>query len=228
MNLKQQAAAKALEFIENRMVVGLGTGSTTRIFIDYLGEKINSGELKGIKAVPTSIASAAQAKALGILNTSISEIDQLDIAVDGADEVDPQLDLIKGMGGALLREKIVENYAKRFIVIVDESKLVSRLGLSSPLPVEIVKFEAHAHTKWLSSLGCEAHLLRDEYGNLVETDNKNYLVHCIFPNGISDAEQLANMLANRPGIVEHGLFINMADYVIVAGASGTRILEREK
>ena len=228
MNLKQQAAAKALEFIENRMIVGLGTGSTTRIFIDYLGEKINSGELKGIKAVPTSIASAAQAKALGMLNTSISEIDQIDIAVDGADEVDPQLDLIKGMGGALLREKIVENYAKRFIVIVDESKLVSRLGLSSPLPVEIVKFEAYAHTKWLSSLGCEAHLLRDEYGNLVETDNKNYLVHCIFPNGISDAGQLANILAHRPGIVEHGLFINMADYVIVAGVSGTRILEREK
>lgn len=228
MNLKQQAASRALEFVKNGMVVGLGTGSTTRIFIDSLGEKIKSGELHGIKGVPTSIASAAQARALGITITTLSKNPQLDIAIDGADEVDPQLDLIKGMGGALLREKIVEIFARTFIVIVDESKLVSNLGLSSPLPVEIVQFEAEAHVQWLNSLDCEAHLLRDEYGNLVETDNKNFLVHCIFPNGIGNVGELADKLANRPGIVEHGLFLNMANKVVVAGSSGTRILEREE
>jgi len=228
MNLKQQAASHALEFVENGMVVGLGTGSTTRIFIELLGEKIRCGDLKGIKGVPTSIASAAQARALGIELTTLSDNPQLDIAIDGADEVDPQLDLIKGMGGALLREKIVEISARTFIIIVDESKLVSNLGISSPLPVEIVQFEAGAHVQWLNSLECEAHLLRDEYGNLVETDNKNYLVHCLFSNGIRNVEELAERLAKRPGIVEHGLFLNMANIVVVAGSSGTRILEREE
>lgn len=226
MNLKHQAAERALEFVNNKMVVGLGTGSTTRIFIDSLGAKIKSGELSGIKGVPTSVATAAQAKALGIPVTTLSESAQLDIAVDGADEVDPQLNLIKGMGGALLREKIIEIHASTFIVIVDESKLVPNLGLKSPLPVEIVQFEADVHVKWLGSLECEAYLLRDEYGNLVVTDNNNYLVHCVFPNGIMGVELLAKKLDSRPGIVEHGLFLNMANKVIVAGASGTRILER--
>lgn len=226
MNLKQQAAERALDFIENGMLVGLGSGSTTRYFIDLLGEKIKKGELSKVKGIPTSNATAAQAKAVGIPLTTLSENFHIDIAIDGADEVDPKLNLIKGMGGALLREKIVEIYAQKFIVIVDESKLVQRLGTRSPLPVEIVRFEHLALIYWLETLNCDARLLCDEYGNPVETDNQNYLVHCSFQHGIPDAYELSGILGTRPGVVEHGLFLNMAEKVIAAGGGGVRILER--
>jgi len=228
VELKKQAAEKALDYIKDGMVLGLGSGSTTRIFIDLLGKKIQSGKLNNISGVPTSKTTAAQSRAVGIPLTSLKEQPELDIAVDGADEVDPDLNLIKGMGGALLREKIVETSANIFLVIVDESKVVPKLGLKNPVPVEIVQFEADATVKWLNNLGCDAILNHLDDGKPTLTDNNNYIAHCYFPEGINDVYKLARVLSERPGIVEHGLFLDMTDIVIVAGIMGISVLERKK
>jgi ribose 5-phosphate isomerase A len=226
MNLKQEAAAKALEFVRDGMVLGLGTGSTTAYFTDMIGEALAQGRLRDIVAVPTSEGTASKARKLGIPLTSLSDNPRLDLAVDGADEVDPRLNLIKGLGRALLREKIVEIHAERFIVIVDESKIVKKLGTKGPLPVEIVRFEAREHIRWLNTLGFRAELWLEEDGSEVITDNGNNLVLCYFETGIQDAYALAAQLEARPGIVEHGLFLDMATQVVVAAESGIRILER--
>ena len=225
MELKQQSAAAALHFIHSGMTLGLGTGSTIAFFIDLLGQRLQAGEFSDVSVVPTSEDTAHKASTLGIPLTTLADHPALDLAVDGADEVDPKLNLIKGLGKALLREKVVEVHARRFIVIVDESKLVKRLG-RGPLPVEIVQFEAAAHVAWLQTLGCRAELWRDEHGSPYITDNGNYLARCWFTDGIADAEALASCLAERPGIIEHGLFLNMASTVIVAGTEGIRQLER--
>jgi ribose 5-phosphate isomerase A len=232
MNLKQQAALKALEFVQSGMYLGLGSGSTSAFFVDLLGDKIQSGILKDIVAVPTSKSTAAQASAVGIKLSTLAEIARvrhnkalLDLAVDGADEVDLQLNLIKGLGRALLREKIIEIHSRKFIVIVDESKIVARLGSKCPLPVEILPFEAEAHINWLNSLGCRAEMWYEEDGSPIVTDNGNNLALCWFADGIIDPHSLARLLADRPGIIEHGLFLNMASSVIVAGEEGVRILD---
>lgn len=226
MNLKQQAALKAFDYVQSGMVLGLGSGSTSAFFVDFLGEKLKLGELRDIVAVPTSLAIANRAKSLGIPLSTLSDHDELDLAVDGADEVDPKLNLIKGLGRALLREKIVEVHAKQFVVIVDESKLVQRLGQKGALPVEIVHFEMQAHIHWLNTLGCKVKLWLEDDGRQVLTDNGNNLALCYFEDGILDVYGLANKLNNRPGIVEHGLFLNMATRVIVAGNEGIRLLEK--
>jgi ribose 5-phosphate isomerase A len=225
MNLKQLAASRALEFVQSGMVLGLGTGSTTAYFVDMLGERLRSGELWDIRGVPTSLWTEQRARALGIPLLSLADHPQLDLAVDGADEVDPAFNLIKGLGRALLREKIVEIHARRFVVIVDESKLVPRLG-RGPLPVEIVQFEAPVNIRWLNSLGCRAEQWYEDDGSPVVTDNGNFLVRCWFEGGIPDAYALARALADRPGIVEHGLFLDMADEVIVAGTDGIYVREK--
>jgi ribose 5-phosphate isomerase A len=227
MDLKERAARKALESVVSGMVLGLGTGSTTRIFIDLLGERIQSGQLADIKAVPTSEYTANQARSVGISLTTLSETPTLDLAVDGADEVDPNLNLIKGLGRALLREKVVEIHAEKLIIIVDESKLVSRLGSKVPLPVEILPFEAEAHVQWLNTLGCHAELWLEQDGSIVVTDNGNYLARCWFDGGIKDVYSLAEELSFRPGIIEHGLFLDMAQQVIVASEEGTKLLGRK-
>jgi ribose 5-phosphate isomerase A len=227
MNSKERAARKALELVESNTAIGLGTGSTTRIFIDLLGEQIKRGALTNIKAVPTSDHTAQQANKWGIALTTLAETSSLSIAVDGADEVDPDLNMIKGLGRALLREKVVEIHTDRLIIIVDESKLVSRLGAKGALPVEILPFEAEAHVQWLHSLGCQAELWLEEDGSRVVTDNGNYLALCWFEDGIEDVYSVADRLAYRPGIIEHGLFIEMAHQVIVASEQDTRILTRK-
>jgi len=226
MNLKQQAAQKALEYVQSGMVLGLGTGSTTAHFVDILGQQLRSGELTDICGVPTSQDTAAQAQKLGIPLTTLAERPHLDLAVDGADQVDPQLNLIKGLGRALLREKLVEIHAERLVVIVDDSKLVTRLGSKGPLPVEIVQFEAAATINWLNTLGSRAELWLEDNGEPAVTDNGNYLARCWFEDGIPDSYQLAQVLAERPGVVEHGLFLDMADTVIVASSQGLRLMER--
>ncbi len=228
MNLKMEAARCALDFVQDGMHLGLGSGTTTAYFIDLLAEKLKSGALKDITGVPTSEQTAAAARRLGVPLTSLSQLPEacLDLAIDGADEIDPNLNLIKGLGRALLREKILEIHARRFIVIADESKLVPQLG-QGPLPVEIVQFEAGLQVRWLASLGCRAELWREDDGSPIVTDNANYLVRLWFPKGIADPYQLARMLADRPGIVEHGLFLDMADTAIVATAEGVKILERK-
>ncbi len=226
MNLKQQAAQKALEFVHSGMTLGLGSGSTTRYFVEMLGDRLARGDLTDIRGVPTSETTAQLARKLNIPLTTLDDYEYLDLAVDGADEVDPDLNLIKGLGRALLREKIVEIHAHRFVVIVDETKTVPRLGRRGPLPVEMVTFQAEAHIRWLNTLGCRAEQWYQDDGSPVVTDNGNYLARCWFKDGISDAYQLAQALSTRPGIVEHGLFLNMATEVIVAGEEGVQVLKR--
>lgn len=231
MNLKEQAAQHALSFVQDGMILGLGSGSTSAIFVDLVGDKIKTGALKNIVGVPTSEGTARQARGWGIHLTSLAELAEqhgkpvLDLAVDGADEVDPQLNMIKGLGRAALREKIVEMHARRLIVIVDESKIVPRLG-RGPLPVEIIPFESPIHIDWLNSLGCRAEQWLETDGSPVITDNGNYLVRCWFEGGIPDAYALSHTLNERPGIVEHGIFLDLASQVIIAGEDGIRTLER--
>jgi ribose 5-phosphate isomerase A len=227
MNLKLEAARRALDFVQDGMCLGLGSGSTSAYFLDLLGERWKKGALPHIRGVPTSQAVAERACQWGIPLTTVSEINDLDLVVDGADEVDPALNLIKGLGKALLREKIIEIHTKQLIIIVDESKLVQRLGSRGPLPVEIVRFEVQSHVRWLNSLGCRAEQWFED-GKAVVTDNDNFLALCHFEEigGIPDVIRLAGELDARPGIVEHGLFLGMAQQVIVAGEKGVHLLEQ--
>ena len=226
--LKRLAAKHAVDMVQSGMILGLGHGSTTRHAVDILGERVNSGALQDIIGVPTSEYTMAQAQSLGIPLATLVEQPVLDLAIDGADEVDPELNLIKGLGGALLREKVVESAARRFVVIVDESKLVKRLGTRGPLPVEVAQFVWEAHRRWLESLGCRAELRREADGEPFVTDNGNYIIHCTFPEGISDSVALGRTLIEHPGILEHGLFLGMATEVVVAGGDSVRLINRPK
>jgi ribose 5-phosphate isomerase A len=228
VDLRQAAAACAIEYVRDGMVLGVGTGRTTRCFIDLLGAKVQNKELKNIQAVPTSEASAARLRELGVPLTNLVDHPELDLAVDGADEVDPQLNLIKGLGRALMREKVVEIHARQFIVVVEEHKLAPRLGCIGPVPVEILPFEALAHVHWLKSLATHAELWLEADGSPAVTDNGNYLARCWFQDGIADVYALAQELDRRPGILEHGLFLDMASRVVVAGTAGNRIMERKR
>lgn len=225
-HLKRLAAERAVDLVQSGMILGLGHGSTTRPAVDLIGQRVKLGLLQDIVAVPTSEATRAQGQVLGIPLATLAERPVLDLAIDGADEVDPDLNLIKGLGGALLREKIVETAAQRFVVVVDESKLVERLGTRGPLPVEVTQFEWQVHARWLASLGCRAELRREADGAPFVTDNGNYIIHCTFPDGISDPVAMARTLIERPGILEHGLFLGMATEVVVAGADGVRLIQR--
>ena len=238
MELKRQAAEHALRYVRSGMILGLGSGSTTTYFVQLLGERLKSGELGAIQGVPASRETAALAERLDIPLTSLAEQPRLDLAVDGADEVDPQLNLIKGLGRALLREKIIVVHSAEFVVIVDETKRVPRLGARGPLPVEILPFEWPAHLRWLNAQGCRAELWRERDDSPVVTDNGNYLARCWFESksdrgaeaklsGIPDPYALAQALANRPGILEHGLFLDMASRAVVATPEGIEVLERK-
>jgi ribose 5-phosphate isomerase A len=227
MNLKEQAAHQALAYVESGMVLGLGTGSTTSYFVDLLGARLQSGALSDIVGVATSQGTERQARDWGIPLSTLADQPRLDLAVDGADEVDPDLNLIKGLGRALLREKIVEIHTERLVIVVDESKLVRRLG-KGPLPLDVVSFGLETQIRWLNGLGCRAELRLEEDGSPVVTDDGNYMVLCHFPEGIADPYRLARALADRPGIVEHGLFLGMADEVLVSSTQGTRVLRRER
>ena len=226
--LKRLAAKHAVDMVQSGMILGLGHGSTTRHAVDILGERVQSGALQDIVGVPTSEYTMAQARSLGIPLATLVEQPVLDLAIDGADEVDPDLNLIKGLGGALLREKVVESAARRFVVIVDESKLVKRLGTHGPLPVEVTQFVWEAHRRWLESLGCRAELRREADGEPFVTDNGNYIIHCTFPEGISDSLALGRTLIEHPGILEHGLFLSMATEAVVAGEDGVRLINHPK
>jgi ribose 5-phosphate isomerase A len=226
MNLKELSARHALSYVRDDMVLGLGTGSTHAYFLELLGEQVGTGALTGIVGVPTSEGTAERAHVLGIPLATLADHTRLDLVVDGADEVDDDLNLIKGLGRAMLREKIVEIHADRFVVVVDESKLVRRLG-RGPFPVDVVPFGLEAQLRWLNTLGCRAELWLEEDGSPVITDDGNYMALCYFPEGIADPYALARVLADRSGIAEHGLFLDMATDVIVAGRDGIRVLRRE-
>lgn len=215
MEAKRIAAERAVDYIDDNMVVGLGTGSTAYWAIQKLGLRVRSG--LNISAIATSERSEELAKELGIKLVSFSDIDYIDITIDGADEVDKDFNLIKGGGGALLREKIVAATSKQFIVVVDESKMVNHLG-EFPLPVEIVKFGYEATIKKLKSLGCEP-LLRLTDDKVYLTDNGNYIIDCHFGK-IEDPKNLRKKISLIPGIVDNGLFVDMASRVIVGCQNG--------
>lgn len=210
INVKQLAAEKAVEFVKDGMKIGLGTGSTAYWAINRLGERVSEG-LK-ITAVATSRASEEQARELGIPIVAFGDIDSLDLTIDGADELDSNLQLIKGGGGALLREKIVASNSTRMIVIADESKVVNTLG-KFPLPVEIVPFAWEWTVAELAKLGCNPELRRSGE-ELYKTDNGNYIADCRF-EAIESAPKLALAIQSIPGVVEHGLFIEIAAMAIV-------------
>jgi ribose 5-phosphate isomerase A len=227
-NLKRLAAARALEEVRGGMKLGLGTGSTAKHFVELLGEKVRGG--LDVVGVPTSEATRADAERCGIRLSTLDEIDHLDLTVDGADEVDTRLDLIKGGGGALLREKIVAAASDRMIVIADESKWVERLG-RFPLPVEVIPFglaaTRRAIEKACAEVGAagELKLRAGKDGHAFVTDGGHWIVDAHLGQ-ISDAPRLAQYLSAIPGVVEHGLFIGIASTVVLAGAEGIRTVER--
>lgn len=207
------------------MRLGLGTGSTARHVLDVIAERRAAGDLRSIVGIPTSRETADYAAARGIPLATLDEVTALDLAVDGADEVDPALDLIKGLGGALLWEKIVAAAAARFIVVVDESKRVTRLGTRAPLPVEVVPFGWRTQLAHLRALGAEPVLRCNAAGTPFLTDGGHVIIDCRFDGGIADAALLEQALDARPGIVDSGLFLGMAEVVIIAGDDVT-VLER--
>jgi len=233
--LKKLVGYKSIDdYVESGMVVGLGTGSTAYFAVERLGQKLASGELEDIVAIPTSVRTKEQAESLGIPLVTLDTHSKLDVAIDGADEVDPDLNLVKGGGGALLREKMVEVCADKFIVIVDESKLTDALGPGFPVPVEITPF-CHEHTMRLvenlpSVQGkCEAVLRMGsssnnqiDGGEIAVTDNGNYFVDLHFKEPITpaDAPVMASEIKNTVGVVDHGFFCNMSTAVIIAGSDG--------
>jgi ribose 5-phosphate isomerase A len=215
---KRMAARRALEFVEDGMSLGLGTGTTSAIFIQELGVRVKQG-LK-VRGIATSAASQKLAESLGIPITNFSDCPELDLAIDGADEVGPGLALIKGGGGALLREKIVESAARRFIVVADSTKLVATLG-RFPLPVEVIKMALPNVTRKLESLGLNPTLRHHPDGSLYLTDEDNVLLDCAC-GAIPDPGTTAAEIRAIVGVVEHGLFLNMASLALIAGEDGVR------
>jgi ribose 5-phosphate isomerase A len=216
---KQAAARASLQFVKDGQVVGLGSGSTAGHFIKLLGEKVNHG--LRVRGIPTSVRSRELAESLGIPLTTLDECQEIAVTVDGADEVDPQLRLIKGGGGALLREKIVASATKQMVVVADATKQVERLG-KFPLPVEVIRFAQALVAKRITALGAEVALRTQADGQPYVTDEHNHILDCRFGE-IRDPDQLARQLSDMPGVVEHGLFIGMARVVLVA--RGNEIVE---
>ena len=226
MNPKQRAAEAAIEHLHNETVIGLGTGSTADYFLVALGEALKTGRLRNVRGVPTSDQTERRAAHLGVPLVTLQQVAAVDVTVDGADEVDPNLDLIKGLGGALLREKIVAQNSRALIIIADASKRVSRLGEKAPVPVEVTTFAHEVQVPFLTSLGAQPKLRRKPDGSTFVTDNGNLIYDCRFAGGIPDARALADALQRRAGVVETGLFLNMARIAIVADESRVQTLRR--
>jgi ribose 5-phosphate isomerase A len=216
---KEAAARASLRFVKDGQVVGLGSGSTATYFIKLLGEQVKNG--LRIRGLPTSVKSRDLAVSLKIPLTTLDECQEIDVTVDGADEVDPQLRLIKGGGGALLREKIVASASKQLVIVADASKQVPVLG-NFPLPVEVIKFAEALVAKRIQALGADVRLRKNDDGKPYLTDEDNHILDCRFGQ-IRDVGALARQLSDMPGVVEHGLFIGMASVVLFA--RGSKIVE---
>ncbi len=225
--LKAAAAAEALKLVDPGMRLGLGTGSTAKQFVDLLGARVKAG--LDVVCVATSLQTETQAKALGIRVVTLDEEPELDLTVDGADEIDAELRLIKGGGGALLREKIVAAASDRMVVIADTSKKVVTLG-RFPLPIEVVKFGLKATTNMIEALaaevGCKGdiQLRTSKNGTPFVTDNGNFILDCAFGR-IAEPDELAEVLSLVPGVVETGLFLGFCDLAFLAGSDGVETLE---
>jgi len=212
-NREKEAAARAsLRFVHDGQIVGLGSGSTAACAVRFLGERVRAG--LRIRGIPTSIHTKQLATNLGIPLTTLEEFQQIDVTIDGADEVDPQLNLIKGGGGALLREKIIASATKQLVIIADSGKKVPMLG-KFPLPVEIIAFAQPLLAKRIAALGAAVKLREDASGNPFITDEGHHILDCQFGQ-IPDPPGLARQLETMPGVVEHGLFIAMASLVLIA------------
>jgi len=209
---KEAAARASLRFVQEGNIVGLGSGSTATYAVRFLGERIRAG-LK-IRGIPTSAQTKELATSLGIPLATLDEYQQIDVTIDGADEVDPQLQLIKGGGGALLREKVVASASRQLVIIADSSKQVPVLG-KFPLPVEVIPFAQPLVAKRIAALGASAKLRRQTSGSPFVTDEGHHILDCSFGQ-IPDPAALARTLKAMPGVVEHGLFIDMASVVLVA------------
>jgi len=219
---KEAAAQASLRYVKDGQVVGLGTGTTATHFIQLLGEQVKNG--LRVRGIPSSDRSRELAASLGIPLTTLDECQEIAVTVDGADEVDPQLRLIKGGGGALLREKIVASATRQFVVVADASKQVERLG-KFPLPVEVIKFAQALVAKRIAALGADVRLRVNPDGKPFVTDENNHILDCRFGE-IHDADRLARELSDMPGVVEHGLFIGMASVVVFA--RGSEIVELKR
>jgi ribose 5-phosphate isomerase A len=222
MNLKQIAGEKAVEYVKDGMVVGLGTGSTVFYAIKKIGERVKNG--LDIIGIPTSVETEKLAKQIGIQLSTLEEHPVIDVTIDGADEIDKKLNLIKGMGGALLREKIVASASKKEIIAADTSKLVDTLGTKSPLPVEVTRFGWSSVAKKISELGCNVGL-RKKNGEIFITDNGNYILDCKF-HQIDKPKEMEQKINLIPGVLENGLFIGLADVAVVASEKGIKIIEK--
>jgi ribose 5-phosphate isomerase A len=210
------AARRAVDLVRDGMLLGLGSGGTAAAAVREIGRRLASGRLSGITGIPTSNATRDLAREVGVPLTDLSADPLNDLTIDGADEVSPTGDLIKGLGGALLREKIVAVHSRRLVIVVDQAKLVRRLGERAPLPVVVVPFGWSTHLDFLRELGADP-ALRTRRGEEVPlvTDDGHYILDAWFPGGIEDPPSLAEALARRPGVVETGLFLGMAPEVVV-------------
>jgi ribose 5-phosphate isomerase A len=225
MDSKQRAAEAAMGLIEDGMVVGLGTGSTADYFLQALGRAVSQGRLRNIRGVPTSRRSEIRGRELHIPLTTLAEVGTCDITVDGADEIAPNLDVIKGLGGALLREKIVAQNSRQLVIIADHTKLVETLGTRSPLPVEVASFGYEVQEPFLRKIGCIPSLRMGGDGMVFVTDNSNIIFDCRFTS-IPDPQAIEQALHGRAGIVETGLFIALATTVLVAHPDRVQRLDR--
>ncbi|MBI2458063.1 MAG: ribose 5-phosphate isomerase A [candidate division NC10 bacterium] len=225
MNPKEMAAERGASLVESGMVLGLGSGTTATLVVQAIGRRLREGSLRNVAGVPSSSAIAAVARESGVPLTTLDEHPVLDLDLDGADEVDPNLNLIKGLGGALLWEKIVAVASKRVVILVDESKLVDRLGTKTPLPVEVIPFGWRTHIAYVESLGGKPELRTNADGRPFITDEGNYILQCRF-DGIPDPTGLQAQLRSRAGVVETGLFLGIAHQVIIGRAGGVEVRTR--
>ena len=225
-SLKKAVGVEAAQLVDSGMRLGLGTGSTVAHLLVALAERLKGGALSDVVSVPTSLRTAREARELDIPLMSLTETPFLDLTIDGADEVDPALNLIKGLGGALLREKMVAQASRRLAIMVDEGKMVSALGTKSPVPVEVVQFGWEVHGAFMESCGADPVLRVGPDGEPMVTDNGNYIIDCHFSDGIDDAEGFERAIRARAGVVECGLFLGMATEVLVSGAAGVKTLTK--
>ena len=217
---KRDVGRSAALEVESGMKLGLGTGSTVAFFLEALAQRMKDGEVTDVVGVPTSLRTEEACRSLGIPLGDLRDLSPLDLCVDGADEVDPHLNAVKGLGGALLREKMVAQASGRFVIIADLGKEVAKLGTRSPLPVEVVPFQWPCHERFLNDLGASPELRLTESGDPYVTDNQNFILDCHFSSGIDDPEALGRALEGRAGVVEHGLFLGLAEAAFLGTPDG--------